>query len=150
MDFRLRRQHKFWPAQWRLCRHLGFEACYDGDGDIGRKKGGEGIPLFTVKKMVVQYLRQEPIWRWHHLFLAFEEYWECIAYLSFLQKEARLVKTPWNQTLVNQILEQGCRDFIREMPDCWPELTGLITQKLRHLMYYDELKGSLLSFYGEK
>lgn len=149
MEFRLRKQHKFWPAQWRLCRHLGFESCYDGDADFIGERGGESIPLFTIKKMVMLYLRQKPVWHWHHLFLAFDEYWECIAYLSFLQKEARLVKTSWNQALVNQILEQGYRGFVREGPDCWPELTGLITQKLRHLMYYDELKGRLLSFSDE-
>ncbi len=142
MDFRLQLQHKFWPAQWRLCRRLGFQPCYEGDAGAGEAGKGE-IPLFRLKKVMVRYLRQEPVWRWHRLFLALEEYWECMSYLSFLQKEARRVIRPWNESLANQILEQGYRDFIREAPDYWPELTGLITQKLRHLKYYDELKGSL-------
>ena len=117
---------KDWAAQERFCRKLGLSRAPDTDK-----------VAFGLTKAVFAHILRKP-WQLYRLFPALVEYGDCKMYLVLLESEARKVRTPRNGDLVDHILMQGGRCLVRESPKDWPELCGLVVQKLSHLKYYDE------------
>jgi len=125
---RICQQDSDWAAQEYLCRRLGvsFSHTNENEKDFG-----------TVKVMV-SFLLRKP-WLCYRLIPAINEYWECKYYIAVLQKDAVNIRTDINDGIVNYMLNQAWQDLIRESPVDWPELMGLVSQKLMHLRYHDEI-----------
>ena len=115
-------------AQERLCRRLGLPFSYI------ESRGG----AFRMSQALLSFFLRKP-WLGYRIFPALNEYWECKYYTGVLESEAEKVRTSKNDTLVNTILNCARQDLIREPLQSWPELIGLISQKLIHLRYHEDI-----------
>ena len=128
MDYYLDHQNRDWPAQERFCRKLGITLCADSvEGNV-----------FDFKRALLSCIVKPEYWK--KVFPAFMEYCDCRLNMQILYGEADQVRTEKNTDLVDCILGQAEQSFLSEDPMDWPEVGGLISQKLLHLKYYEELR----------
>ena len=119
---------KNWAAQERFCRRLGIPFSYAEE---------EGVD-FHKNAAIFGLLIRKP-WLVFRVFTVLNEYWTCRYYVDMIAREAKLLQTRENESLVESILHQVGLNLIFESPKDWSELMGLLSQKLVHLRYHLEI-----------
>ncbi|MCL1849220.1 MAG: hypothetical protein FWF83_06090 [Clostridiales bacterium] len=130
MIYHIDHQDKEWAAQERLCRRLGVPFTY---------ARGEGRPFDANKAVFAQLIRKP--WLIFRAMTVSNEYWTCRYYIDLLRKEADYLQNSENYGMIINIMDQVGENLIHEQPKDWPEILGLISQKLQHLRYHHEING---------
>jgi len=126
----INRSHPHWPAACQMAMTLGYAPVFIQRGDAS----SDAWRLFwrSVQAHPVQGL----VRGW----LALEIYWECVCYIQYILHQAEALRNPENRELVDQIVAHCMEDLSANARGGWGELSGLAVQKLRHIVFYEDVK----------